>query len=249
MRGRGAAERQQHVAGHQQDLEADVEVEQVAGQEGVAHAGRRGPGRSGGRSTAGCPRRRRPTPWPTANTSTPERHGRGDDQHQRRQPVDDQHDAQRHRPAADGDRGRAVGVGHAAAARPTPPARRSAPARLSVALRPRVPAEQQRHRPAPSSGSRTGSGARTLITGRPPGRSTSSAGGRRVAGRRRRRQAVGVPGRPVAGREVVGVELVGVGAFRGRRPGGPPRRCRPPPAGPAATSGGSSPARTPRRRR
>ena len=47
----GAAEREQHVARRQQDLEPDVEVEEVAGDERVEDARPTGSGSSGGRST------------------------------------------------------------------------------------------------------------------------------------------------------------------------------------------------------
>ena len=116
------------------------------------------------------------------------------------------------------DRGGALARRRAGAGPPRRRARRSARAMLSArwmrGCRPTSSAPA-----APSSGSSTGSGARTQITGaaRAGGRSTSSDGmpgyvpvERRLASASDRLSAC--PAGRSSGREVVGVELVGVGA-------------------------------------
>ena len=98
----GAAHGDQHVAGGEQDLEADVEVEQVAGQEGVGDAG----GEDQVRRVVDRHRRVVVSVGHALADGVDqhaERHGRGDHQHQRGEPVGDQHDAQRRRPATDRD--------------------------------------------------------------------------------------------------------------------------------------------------
>jgi hypothetical protein len=84
---------------------------------------------------------------PDGEDQDAESHRRRDHQHQRRQPVDDEHDPERHRPAPDRDRGGALRVGlqeqgdrHGQDGGQHQQAQR--------ALRARVPADQQRPRGA-----------------------------------------------------------------------------------------------------
>ena len=243
--GRRAAEGQQHVARRQQDLEADVEVEQVAGEERVGHAGdqhqeRRVEDRQrrllvavGGALADG-------------EHEHAERDGGRDDEHQRREPVDDEHDA-RAGPASRRRRARRRRRRRrGAAGRPTTASTALEHEDAQRPLHPRVPAadqqrgrgteQRQQHR---QRGQDADHGASLRVLGR----STSSDG---MPGRRRASsastsspavQAVGVTGDrgpPGGGRR---------GRARrrrcptGGRPGGPPRRRRRPPAGPAARSG------------
>ena len=159
IRGAGAAEGEQHVAGEQQDLEADEEVEQVAGEEGVATRRRRAPGRSGGRSTAASRSdRRRPMPCPMARPSTPSVTVEATTSISADSRSATSDDAERRRPAADGDRRRPVASVRAArAAPPTTASTAVRTARLTsrwaAGARP-----TSRVSAAPSSGSSTGSG-------------------------------------------------------------------------------------------
>ena len=114
--GRGAAQGQQHVAGEQQHLEADEQVEQVAGQEGVRDAGHQGEERrvvDRDRGLVGALGRARAL-VADALPDGVEQHGQGHhgrhQQHQRGEPVGHQRDAEA-LPAAEPHHLRAVAVG------------------------------------------------------------------------------------------------------------------------------------------
>ena len=90
----GAAEREQHVARRQQDLEPDVEVEQVARDERVEDAGRQD-------QVVRVEDRHRRLAVLVGHALADgvhehdEQHDRRDQEHDRRQPVDDDDDAER----------------------------------------------------------------------------------------------------------------------------------------------------------
>ena len=103
----GAAQRDQHVRGDEQDLEADVEVEQVAGDEGVEDARRQDQVRRVEDRDRGVVVVVRGA-LPDREEQDREQHDARDDHQQRREPVDVQHDPERDRPAADRDRDRLI---------------------------------------------------------------------------------------------------------------------------------------------
>ena len=90
----GAAEREQHVARRQQDLEPDVEVEEVARDERVEHARRQD-------QVARIEDRHRRLAVPVGDALADgvdehdEQHDRRDEQHDRGEAVDHEHDAER----------------------------------------------------------------------------------------------------------------------------------------------------------
>ena len=104
----GAPHGQQHVGGRQEDLEAHVEVEQVAGEERVGHARHEDQER-------GVEDRDRPTLVPVDQPLRRgvQQHRQGDQrrhhEHEGREPIHHEADAQRGRPAAEVD-GRDPGV-------------------------------------------------------------------------------------------------------------------------------------------